>query len=585
MKPLEIGILGAGPAGLYAAILLKLANPEHRIRVIERNPAGATFGFGVVLSDKTLTHFREADPVSFDEITAHQATWKAIETYHRGKPVRCEGHYYLGIGRKRLLEILQKRCDALGVQIDFRQEVGDLTPFAGCDLVIAADGANSITRRTYAEHFQPSYEYGQAKYIWLGMEWVPSAFTFVFHTTEHGVFQAHIYPFDQNTSTCIVMCRDETWLAAGLDKLDEAASARFVKELLAPYVGDVRYLTNRSLWSTFNTIKAGRWSHGNVVLLGDAVHTAHWSIGSGTKLAMEDAIALVSALQRHEHIPTALQAYEAERKPIVEKLQQAGQVSQSYCENAERFMHLEPLQFAFQLMIRSRRLDYESLHRRDPRFMDAVDAWFTQRAFAAAGEVPVVGMTPAQSPVRLGGLVLRNRLVAASLPEAPSADGPGLILAAAADPATWAGLVASVHRRPGDRIALRLSGADPVAAAPQAAAAGFDMLHLPAASPEVVAAVRAAWPAGRPLAVALPVPEAGSLAETLDAARALKAGGCDLIHVAAATDQLARVAYCSEQIRNELRVATMVDCPGAGSSEVNTLIAGARADLCVLDSQ
>lgn len=380
MKSMQIGILGGGPAGLYAAILLKNANPRHEVTVVERNPAGATFGFGVVLSDRTLTAFQQADPESFEAITAHQATWEAIETIHRGERVRCGGHYYLGIGRKRLLDILQARCEQLGVQLRFNTEATVPESFPGCDLMIAADGVNSATRSRFADHFRPTVTRSQSRYIWLGVEQIPSAFTFIFHETEHGVFQAHMYPYDDRTSTCIVQCRDETWQRAGLAQLDEAASVQFCKDLLAPYLGDVPFLSNRSLWSTFHMVQTERWSHGNIVLLGDAVHTAHWSIGSGTKLAMEDAIALVGALQRQSDIPAALAEYQAERKPLTERIQRAGRTSELYCENVEHVIHLDPVPFAFRLMTRSGRLDYEKLRQRDPAFIAAVDRWSAGQA-------------------------------------------------------------------------------------------------------------------------------------------------------------------------------------------------------------
>lgn len=662
MRPLRIGILGGGPAGLYAAVLLKNANPAHEITVIERNPAGATFGFGVVLSDRTLTAFREADARSYDEITAHQATWEAIETIHRGVRVRCGGHYYLGIGRKRLLEILQRRAGELGVKMQFQTEVTSHSVFDGCDLIIAADGVNSLTRRTYADALGATAEWSQSKYIWLGVEYIPTAFTFIFHETEHGLFQAHMYPYDERTSTCIVQCRDSTWRRAGLDKLDEAGSVQFCQELLAPYLGNARFLSNRSLWSTFQTVRARKWSHGNLVLLGDAIHTAHWSIGCGTKLAMEDAIALVKNLQEFDDIPTALARYELERKPVVERFQQAGRVSELYCENAERFMHLEPIQFAFQLMIRSRRLDYENLKQRDPEFIAAVDRWFADRAAAEAGTAGAGALPPCQSPVRIGDLVLQNRIVHAppsgpdtggGAPAGPDADGtpaaadlegiralaadsPGLVLTGvvAVSPqarrhpgsaglyagghlAAWQRLVAEIRARSaGTRVGVQLGYAagtgspDPgqvreefARAARMAAEAGFDLLQLdmtagsllgsslaPAANAfplAVLAAVRGAWPAGKPLAAALTVaggPEGGLSADEATAlARQLREHGCDLIHVLAgapAQTAGAEAAVSSEQIRNEAGIPTMTSACSSG--EANTLVAGARADLCVL---
>jgi len=374
LKPLRIGIVGAGPAGLYAALLLKKANPANQVLVVERNPAGATYGFGVVLSDRTLTAFREADGPTFDALTAHQATWEAIEVHHRGQPVRCQGHYYLGIARQRLLAVLQGRCEELGADLRFETDLQDLASFAsGMDLVIGADGVNSLVRGAYDGTFQPSLSAGRSRYIWLGLTVAKPVFMFAFHETEYGVFQAHIYPYGRNRSTCVLMCGDETWRRAGLDRMNEADSLAFCERVLAPYTGGAQALSNRSLWYTFQTVRNQRWSCGCTVLLGDAAHTAHWSIGSGTKLAMEDAIALVRSLEAHRDVADALAGYEAERRPVVERLQAAGQTSERFFEEIEQITHLDPLEFACQLMTRSGRIDRDELRRRDPAFIAALE--------------------------------------------------------------------------------------------------------------------------------------------------------------------------------------------------------------------
>lgn len=642
---MRVGILGGGPAGLYTAILLKNENPDHQIKVIERNPAGVTWGFGVVLSDRTLTAFQNADPKSFAEITAHQSTWKAIDTIHRGERVHCGGHYYLGIGRKRLLDILQKRCEELGVELHFETEENDLSVFADCDLIVAGDGVNSIVRKTYNDHFQAEIVRSKSKYIWLGVEYIPSSFTFIFHETEHGLFQAHMYPFDEKTSTCIVQCRDEVWERAGLDKLDEAASVQFCKDLLKPYLGDVNFLSNRSLWSTFQMVTTKNWSHKNIVLIGDAVHTAHWSIGSGTKLAMEDAIALVEALKQHDEIPVALAHYQQERKPVTERLQHAGRVSELYCENIERYTHLDPLQFAFQMMIRSRRMDYETLKQRDPEFIASVDRWFAARAAEEAGVDGVGTLAPVECPLKLRNLLLPNRFVAAlsgldtaqdGLPNHSYFErlkrlanaGAGLVLtdpvAVGAGDASkvglyrpdhmeaWKSVLRDIHAESGAKVALQLGHAtraagrnqvkaEFVAAAGMAAKANADMLQLdlsslldqsvaaPSAVPvekrigavlELVSAVRAAWPAEKPLAVALPIAgvDDASAEEAANIAHLLKEHGCDLVQVAAPTGVVAAV---SEQIRNQAQVRTMIQGSATGTAEANTLVAGARADLYI----
>lgn len=413
MKPLRIGILGGGPGGLYTAILLKNANPENQVTLIERNPAGATFGFGVVLSDRTLTAFQEADPKSFEQLAAHQSTWETIETIHRGVTVRTTGHYYLGIARKKLLDIFQKRAEELGVEMHFEQEEQDLSRFADCDLIVAADGVNSFTRKAYNEHFQATVVQSKSKFIWLAVKTVVPGFRFIFHDTEHGLFQAHMYPFDSETSTCIVQCRDETWEKAGLGKLDVDGAVAYCKNLLQPYLGDVEFLTNltnRGLWGTFNMVTTKNWSYKNIVLLGDAVHTAHWNIGSGTKLAMEDAIALVDALKKHEDIPTALKAYQVNRKPAADRFQTYGRIGELYCENIDQKLHLDPIPFAFQFMVRTSRMEYDQLREKDPEFIKTVEDWFAKHTEGQAG-VPVSQTEPIQTPVKIGSMLLPNRTV------------------------------------------------------------------------------------------------------------------------------------------------------------------------------
>jgi anthraniloyl-CoA monooxygenase len=535
--PFTVGVAGAGPAGLYAALLLKKAKPGANVRVVERNPAGATYGFGVVLSDRTLTAFREADQLTFDAITAHQLTWDAIEVIWRGVPVRCEGHSYLGIARKRLLDILQRRCEELGVNVQYDTELRGLAPFDDCDLIIGADGVNSRVRSLHARAFRPRLSPGQSKYVWLGVRWAPTAFTFAFAETEHGLFQAHMYPYDRGAATCVLMCRDETWRRAGLDRMSETESLAFCQRLLAPYTGGARVLSNRSLWTTFQTVRCAKWSHGNVVLLGDAAHTAHWSIGSGTKLAMEDAIALVRALSAAGDLPRALARYEAERRPVVERLQAAGRVSERYCEGVGSSRGLDPVAFAFQLMTRSGRVDYDALAQRDSSFIDAVNGRFG-------------GVEPVRAPLRLRDVVLPGRLV-----------GEGVVFASGLDEA-------GAVRARGARAALRVSNLAHVRAA---AEAGFDLLELAAA--RLFPAARAVWPQGRPLAVALG--DGGDLAAAVALARSLAAQGCDLVTFDSDSPAL------GEAVKAEAGGAVMLR---AGSrAAANTLVAGARADLVQID--
>jgi anthraniloyl-CoA monooxygenase len=376
----EVNVLGGGPGGLYAALLLKKAHPAWEISVFERNPAGATYGWGVVFSDQTLAAFREADYRTFTDITESFVTWEAIDIFVRDQLARCEGHRFAGLARRRLLNILQMRCAELGVELQFETEIDDLMALRQADLVIAADGVNSKTRTAYAAHFQPSLVEGHTRFIWFGTNRIFDSFTFIFRANEHGLFTVHAYPFDGNTGTFIVECAEETWRRAGLDRADEPASLAYCEQLFADHLRGRNLMSNYSRWLRFTTVKNRHWSYENVVLLGDAAHTAHFSIGSGTKLAMEDAIALAQACEQHDSIPAALKQYELARKPKVEALQRAAADSQSYFEHVARYRGFEPIQFAFHLLTRSGRISYDNLRQRDPTFVSTVDRWFAESA-------------------------------------------------------------------------------------------------------------------------------------------------------------------------------------------------------------
>ncbi len=414
---MRVTILGGGPAGLYCALLLKKADPASQISVVERNPAGATYGWGVVFSDRTLASFREADYPTYKAITDSFVIWDAIDTHYRDTVIRCGGHVIAGISRKQLLAILQERCRELGVALRFESDITALDQLEDYDLLIAADGANSLVRRTHEAVFQPSIELGRAKYVWFGTDLLLDAFTFLFRENEHGLFQVHAYPFSGDTGTFIVECAEEVWLRAGLDRASEAESIAYCERLFAPDLKGARLLSNRSLWISFPTLTAARWRHQNIVLLGDAAHTAHFSIGSGTKLAMEDAIALANALGQYGDIERALSEYELERKPIVETLQAAAQQSRIYFENIKRYLNLEPVPFTFQLLTRSGRVSYDDLRLRDPRFGALVDRDFAGRATrlsegARFGQSTYdeVAPSPAFAPYQLAGLTIANRV-------------------------------------------------------------------------------------------------------------------------------------------------------------------------------
>ena len=415
---MRIGVLGGGPAGLYFALLAKRADPAHELTVVERNAPDATFGWGVVFSEETLGALRDADYPSYVEITDTFARWSAIDVVYGGRTVRSGGHVFSAIARKRLLEILQRRCREVGVELAFQQEAADLERFADRDLVVAADGVNSTARRLLAKHLRPTLDVHRSKFIWFGTDLPLDAFTFIFRSTEHGMFQVHAYPFDADTSTFIVECTEATWRAAGLDQAGESESIAFCQDLFAPELGGHKLLSNRSLWISFVTVRCQSWHHGNVVLLGDAAHTAHFTIGSGTKLAMEDAVALGQALQRH---PAALEAaftdYELERQPVVERFQEAARDSASWFENVRRYDGFDPVQFACNLLTRSGRIGHLELTRRDPGFAAAVDRRFADRPPTLLAPPPLF------APLGQRSVTLANRVALAVGAEDDASDG------------------------------------------------------------------------------------------------------------------------------------------------------------------
>ncbi len=416
---MKIVILGAGPAGLYAGLLIKKANPAHDITILERNPADVTYGWGVVFSDRTLASFQRADYKTYEQIASQFVIWDAIDTRYRGETIRCGGHVIASIARKRLLHILQQRCAELGVGLRFNAEVNDLAALPAYDLLIAADGLNSIARKAHAASFQPTIETGKARYIWLGAEHALDAFTFIFRENEHGLFQVHAYPFSGTISTFIIECDEASWLKAGLDQADEATSLAYCERLLADDLRGARLLSNNSRWITFPTLKTQRWRHGNIVLLGDAAHTAHFSIGSGTKLAMEDAIALAGALEQYSDLDAALNAYQLERKPIVETFQRAAQESQRYFETLKRYLGLDPIPFTFQLLTRSGRISYDDLRLRDTHFGEMVDRWYA----ASGKDVLLVAPPPLFASLKLRETIIPNRVALASRSACQAQDG------------------------------------------------------------------------------------------------------------------------------------------------------------------
>lgn len=426
---MKINVVGGGPSGLFFSILMKRMDPRHEIVVFERNPPDATFGWGVVFSEGTLSELRDADYDTYLEITQAFATWDTIETHHQDHTIRSRGHRFSAISRKVLLGILQRRARELRVPVHFEVEIDDPDEYADADVLVGADGVNSTVRPWRADVFEPTVFPYPSRFIWFGTDRVFDAFTFVFRPTEHGMFQAHIYPFDATTSTFIVETNEDSWRRAGLEGLSEEESIEFCQELFARELGGHRLLSNRSTWLCFQSIKNKRWHGDNVVLLGDAAHTAHWSIGSGTKLAMEDSVALANAFVRHPaDIRQAFVDYEMARQPVVEPFQEAARESAAWLEGASQYARYQPLQFGFTLLTRSGRISYTNLELRDPHFVRQLDTWFGA-ANADDGRVngrTVISPPPLFAPLRLPGLEVPNRVVQAPVGEAAEPDGcPG----------------------------------------------------------------------------------------------------------------------------------------------------------------
>ncbi|HVF53525.1 MAG TPA: FAD-dependent monooxygenase [Actinomycetota bacterium] len=693
---MKISVLGGGPAGLYFALLMKRSDPDHDITVTERNPAGATYGWGVVFSDRTLGSFREADMKSYEDMSESLITWDAIDIKYRGETIRCEGQAFAGLGRRKLLQILQDHCRSLGVVMAFEEEVPDPSLLTSADLVVAADGVHSLTRKVYEKHFRPRVVHGRSRFVWFGTTMPFDSFTFIFRTNAHGLFQVHAYPFDGTTSTFIVECNEDVWANAGLDRATEDETVAYCEELFADDLHGHRLLTNRSLWQSFATVTNAAWTHGNVALVGDAAHTAHFTIGSGTKLAMEDAIALASALTRQQDLPGAFGEYEAARKPLVKRFQKAARQSQRYFENTARYLHLDAPQFAFHLLSRSGRMGYGDLRVRDERLMSRIDAWFaaSARSVNEHGGAPI-SPPPAFIPLRSGRLALANR-IAMEVPElasgvvagaalvmtervAVSAIGrisprdPGIYLeehvakwsdvvarsssgsalmgiclshagrrAATADRSlatdvplahdAWRPLAPSAipyGRRA--QVPLEMTEAQMkdvedefVTATGRAARAGFDVLKLDMSHGYLLAsfispisnhrtdgyggetsarfrfplsvfdAVRAEWPEDKALSVSLGAVDWESGGTSLDdavwIAQHLKEHGCDLVEVTAGQASSGSRSYYdpylltsySDRIRNDAGIPTAATGMITSIDDVNTIVAGGRADVCYL---
>jgi anthraniloyl-CoA monooxygenase len=418
-----IHVLGGGPAGLYLSILLKKRDPSRTIRVMERNAPDDTFGWGVVFSDETLGNLETADAESYRAITAAFAYWDAIDIHVRGERIRSRGHGFCGLSRKRLLNILQARAAELGVELTFQNEIQDVDRLRDCDLLVGADGVNGRVRQRWADELRPTIDLRRCRYMWLGTPQSFEAFTFSFQENEHGVFQIHAYQFERETSTVIVECDEESWRNAGLDRASTEESIAYCERLFARELGGKPLLGNASRWVQFPTVTLERWHFENVVVMGDAAHTAHFSIGSGTKLAMEDAMALADAMSFEPDLSRALERYEAERRPQVARTQRAAQQSLEWFENVRRHIRRPPMELAISLLTRSSRITHENLRMRDPELIDRADRFFLAERGIAPPPAGERATAPMFTPFKLRDLELANRVVVSPMCQYSAVDG------------------------------------------------------------------------------------------------------------------------------------------------------------------
>ncbi|MBI3185003.1 MAG: FAD-dependent monooxygenase [Myxococcales bacterium] len=630
--------MGGGPAGLFFGVLMKSAFPRAEITVLERNRPDETQGWGVVFSHETLGNIGAADPKTYRALSERFAHWDEVEVRFRGQRITSAGHGLCGLPRRELLGVLHARCTEVGVKLEFQREVKTLSQLDGVDLIIGADGIGSWVRDQLSAQLGPNLDWRRCRYCWMGSTLPLRALTFILKESPHGLFQVHAYPSDARSSTFVVECREEVWRRAGLERAMEADTVAFCERLFAEELQGAKLLTNRSSWRAFPIVRSERWHHERVVLLGDAAHTAHFSIGSGTKMAMEDGIALVAAFRELglNDVPRALAAYEAARRPEVERAQRTSQTSLEWFEDASRYLEQEPIQLAFNLLTRAKRT-HETLRKRDPAFIRRLDEWMADRQKApraSDGSPP----PPIFTPFELRGLALANRIALAPLGLEEAANGTvgdaqlvhlgsraqggvGLVCtevtAISADgratagsagiyraehASAWRRIVDFIHGRSRAKVCLVLGHAGPAKkwedfsrAAAHAAEAGFDLLAVEL-SPflrrsgghlEALEAVRRGWGEQRPLSALLSAGgrEDATAGELVELARLLRTRGVDLLHLLCPTSMAPGAhAPIAERLRFEAKLPVLVQAGLRSADEANTLVAAGRADLCALSS-
>ena len=428
-RPLKINIIGGGPGGLYFSLLMKIADPRHDITIYERNRADDTFGFGVVFSDETLGNFMGQDQETYRQIREAFAYWDEIEVRYKGDRIRSGGHGFAGMSRQKLLDILQGRCRDVGVKMLFEHDVTDISAYRDADLLLGSDGINSLVREAYKESFKPTIDMRLTKFVWLGTTQKFDAFTFIFKSNEHGWFYNHAYQYGQGigkaASTWILETHEDTWKRAGLDQASEEQTLAYFEELFFEELDGHKLISNKSIWRNFPVVSNESWHHENVVLIGDAAHTAQFSIGSGTKIAMEGAIALAQSLGEENSVDRAISAYESKRQMEVARLQRSALVSLQWYEHARRFNAMEPAQYAFNFLTRSKGVTYENLTLRDPDYGAGVNQWFADLVNKERGfNVPTdPSPAPMFTPFRIGPMVVPNRVMVSPMCQYSADDG------------------------------------------------------------------------------------------------------------------------------------------------------------------